>query len=123
MNKSNTWLLRKKDPFNFENKIQYIQRYWVGTYLFQYYNKTGSWRQGIWYSNIGWSKSKPSCLEEREQHPIEERVEYTMGGTTVALGPPDKKVVWNDNCGTEHAQPSTEDNWELPKNKDQEIKS
>lgn len=46
-----------------------------------------------------------------------------MGGTGIALGPPDKKVVWNNYCGTEHAQPSTEDNGELSKNKDQEIKS
>lgn len=46
-----------------------------------------------------------------------------MGGTAMALGPPDKEVVWNDHCGTEHAQPSTEDDWELSKNKDQEIKS
>lgn len=46
-----------------------------------------------------------------------------MGGTWIALGPPDKKVVWNNYCGTEHAQPSTEDNWELSKNKNQKIKS
>jgi len=123
MIKSNTPLLRKQDPFHSENKIQYIQRYWVGTYLFQYYNKAGSRRQGIRYSNICWSKSKPSCLEEREQHPIEERVDYTMGGTAIPLGPPDEEVVWNDNRGTEHAQPSTEDDWELSENKDQEIKS
>lgn len=113
---SSAWLLR-------EYKIWYIQKYWGETYLFQYYNETGSWGQGIWNSNIGWSKSKPSCLEECEQRPIEERVDYTMGGTAVALGPPDEKVVGNGNGGTEHAQPSTEDNWELPKNIDQEIKS
>lgn len=109
-----------------ENKIQHIpgyRGYRVGTHLFQYYNEAGSWRQGIGYSNIGWSKPKPSYLEECEQHAIEERVDCTMGGTGIALGPPDKKVIWNNYCGTEHAQPSTEDNWELSKNEDQEIKS
>lgn len=118
----NTWFFKEKKPINFENKLQYIQRYWVSTYLFQYYNKTGSWREGIWYSNISWSNPKANRLEESEQRPIEERVDYTMGGTAVTLGPLGEKAVWNDNRGTEHAQPSTEDDRKLSKNVDQEIK-
>lgn len=46
-----------------------------------------------------------------------------MGGAAVTLGPVEEEAVWNDNRGTEHAQPSTEDNWELSKNENQEIKS
>lgn len=120
----NTWFLKKKNksPSSFANKLQYIQGYRVVAYLFQYYNKTGSWRQSIRYSNIRWPNPKPNGLEESEQCPIEERVDYTMGGTAVTLGPLEEKAVWNDNRGTEHAQPSTEDDRKLSKNVDQEIK-